>query len=127
MIYYLMYQVIFVLLHIMGMLIMFNSDYEELRRRFKQYRINASITQKDLADRSGVSARSISRFENGEDIGLGNFIRLLDELELSKNLDMLIPDLSRRPSYYLEGEKQRMRASTRKTKINTNFKWGDEK
>ncbi len=103
------------------------NDFDELRKRFKQYRVNSSITQKELADRSGVSIRSISRFENGEDIGMGNFIKLLNELGLSKNLDMLIPDQSKRPSFYLESYKEKKRASGKKAVENTAFKWGDEK
>ncbi len=104
-----------------------NGTMTELRTRFKQYRISSSLTQKELADRSGVSERSISRFENGADIGLDNFIRLIDALELAGNLDMLIPDQTRRPSYYLESEKRRMRASRKKADTGKGvFKWGDE-
>ena len=43
-----------------------------------------------------------ARFENGEDIGLENFVKLLNALELSSNLDMLIPDQSHRPSSYIQ-------------------------
>lgn len=103
-----------------------SDDY--IRINFKSYRINYPLTQKELADKSGVCERSITRFENGGDINLSNFIKLLQALDLSDNLMCLIPDQSRRPSSYLEEKNTRQRASKirRKTSDNT-FKWGDEK
>ena len=86
----------------------------ELSERLKNYRINYPMTQKELADRSGISVRSVSRFENGEDISLSAFLRLLNALELDNRVDMLVPDLSRRSSAYLETEKKRQRASGKK-------------
>ncbi len=109
-----------------GLGVNMDHNLSEISSRFKQYRIHYPMTQKEMADLSGVSQRSISRFENGEEIGLGNFIKLLDVLGLSANLDMLIPDQSRRPSSYLE-HKTRKRASSRKTTyVKKEFKWGDE-
>ena len=103
-------------------------DMNKLRERLKQYRISSSMTQKNLADLSGVSVRSISRYENGEDIGLANFIKLLDALDLSGHLEVLIPDQTKRPSYYLDENKKRQRASSKKTSRNrAAFVWGDEK
>jgi transcriptional regulator with XRE-family HTH domain len=49
------------------------SDYEEVVIRFKAYRISYPLTQKELSDKSGVSLRSITRFESGEDISLANY------------------------------------------------------
>lgn len=72
--------------------------------------------------------RSITRFENGEDITLSNFIKLVDALDLKENMKCLIPDQSKRPSSYLEAGHKRQGAVTKKTKDKTNkkFKWGDE-
>ena len=42
------------------------SDYEEVVIRFKAYRISYPLTQKELSDKSGVSLRSITRFESGD-------------------------------------------------------------
>ena len=101
-------------------------NLSEIRSRFKQYRINYPMTQKDLALKSGVSQRSISRFENGEDIGFENFVKLLNALELSSNLEMLIPDQSHRPSSYIEPSVRKRAASKRTPDKRTSFKWGDE-
>ena len=105
--------------------------YRILCERIKQYRINYPLTQSELAQKAGVSARSISRFENGEDISLSNFMKLLRALDLSDRLIELIPDQSKRPSYYLELEKKmkpRCRASRkRNTTPDEPFVWGEDK
>ena len=67
-----------------------------ISERVRNYRIDYPLTQKQLADRSGVSLRSIQRFENGEDIQLGNLIKLLSALGLDSNVEMLVPDVTRR-------------------------------
>ena len=91
------------------------SDYEEVVIRFKAYRISYPLTQKELSDKSGVSLRSITRFESGEDISLVNFMKLMN----------VIPDMNNRPSSYLKNVKTRQRASA-KRKADTGFKWGED-
>lgn len=73
---------------------------KELSVRFKQYRIDSNITQTELAKKAGVSVRTISRFEKGEDIGLVTITKLFKALGLAKNMEMLVPEMSKRPSYY---------------------------
>ena len=108
-------------------------EYRELCERMKQYRIHYPLTQSELAERSGVSARSISRFENGEDIGLDNFMKLLRAMDLADRLVEMIPDQTRRPSFYLNKENHRSRArggqasGKRDSRSDTPFVWGDEK
>ncbi len=94
--------------------------------RIKNYRIDCSLTQKDLAEKSGVSLRSIQNFEHGKDIQLTNLIKILKALDLIDNLSMLVPDISKKPSVYLETSKtrERVRKSNKPEKIV--FKWGDE-
>ncbi|MBO4348256.1 MAG: helix-turn-helix domain-containing protein [Candidatus Methanomethylophilaceae archaeon] len=98
---------------------------KELSNRFKQYRIACQITQEELADKSMVSLSTIKRFENGEDIGLSKLIRLMESLDLIGNFEILIPDQSNRPSYYLDRTKPRQRAR-KKTVKKSDWKWGDE-
>lgn len=102
-------------------------DYQKIiGERLKQYRINAGMTQQDLEKKSGVSVRSISRLEQGASVQLESLIKILTALNLESNLDLLIPDQTKRPSYYLkdsEKPKQRVRKKEKTTEI---FKWGDE-
>ena len=100
----------------------------EISEKLKQYRIGYPMTQKELSDKSGVSVRSISRFEGGEDIQFGNLIRILKALDLEKNLDYLVPDVTQRPSYYLHEDTKRQRVRhSRKVDYENVFQWGDEK
>ena len=52
---------------------------QALGKRFREYRIAARMTQKEVAEQSGVSLLTIRRFEQGYsyDIKLGNLIALL--------------------------------------------------
>ena len=84
-----------------------HSDYEEVVIRFKAYRISYPLTQKELSDKSGVSLRSITRFESGEDISLVNFMKLMNAMELMNNFVNVIPDMNNRPSSYLKNVKTR--------------------
>ena len=105
-----------------------DTQYISVCERMKQYRINYPMTQSELAGKSGLSARSISRFENGEDISLSAFIKLLRALDLDDRLLELIPDQTVRPSYYLINERMRSRASKKKSNGGSKpFVWGDEK
>ena len=105
-----------------------SEEYINLSERFKQYRIYYPLTQSELAEKSGVSVRSISRFENGEDISFSNFIKLMRALDLGGRMADMIPDQSKRPSFYLEKEAKRSRASSaRDNRDSTSFVWGDEK
>ena len=101
------------------------SDYEEVVIRFKAYRISYPLTQKELSDKSGVSLRSITRFESGEDISLVNFMKLMNAMELMNKFVNVIPDMNNRPSSYLKNVKTRQRASA-KRKADTGFKWGED-
>ena len=100
----------------------------EIAERIRQHRIAMSMTQSELAEKSMVSLRSISRFENGEDITLRNLIRLVNALDLGGNIDLLIPDYRNRPSYHINdktGKRKRVVRRTDEGNGNT-WKWGDE-
>ncbi|MBL6662185.1 MAG: helix-turn-helix transcriptional regulator [Flavobacteriaceae bacterium] len=66
----------------------------DLGKRLKQQRLNQNLTAKGLAERSGVSQRTITGFERGEkNISLINFIELLRTLKLVANLEELVPEI----------------------------------
>lgn len=98
---------------------------KELGEKIRIYRIMDGLSQQDLEDKSGVSKRSISRLEQGESIQLDNLFKILLALGLGDNIELLVPDQTRRPSYYLEqvaNEPKRVK----KKKTKKEFKWGDE-
>lgn len=99
-----------------------------LGTRMRNYRIDIGMTQQELAARSGVSQRSIHNLENGKDIQLGNYIKLMIALGLADNLNMLIPDVTTRPSAYLRQEQPRKRARKKDDAGSAStFVWGDER
>ncbi len=109
---------------------MFSYDIiSELAKRTKEYRLAYPLTQQELADRAGISLRSIQKFEKGLDVQLDIFIKIIMALDLADNFDSLMPDMSNRPSAYLARQKGTKRKRVRKKKVqpsNRTFKWGDE-
>lgn len=104
-------------------------DYQEyireLGRKIKTYRIMKEMSQQDLEDKTGVSKRSISRLEQGKSVQVDNLFKILLALDLGENIELLVPDQTKRPSYYLKktvDEPKRVRKRTEKSE----FKWGDE-
>ena len=98
---------------------------KELSWRIKQCRISMSLTQEDLAEKSMLSLGTVRRFERGEDISFLNVIKILSALNLSQNLDLLVVDPEKRPSYHLDKEKKRERAR-KKTMPQKVWKWGED-
>lgn len=104
-------------------------DYQEyikeLGKKIKLYRIMKEMSQQDLEDKTGVSKRSISRLEQGESVQLENLLKILLALDLGKNIDLLVPDQTKRPSFYLEKSENKNKRVRKKIEKN-DFKWGDE-
>ena len=104
-------------------------DYQEyikeLGQKIKTYRIMKEMSQQDLEDKTGVSKRSISRLEQGESVQVDNLFKILLALELGDNIELLVPDQTKRPSCYLEKTADKPKRVRKKIK-KSEFKWGDE-
>lgn len=98
---------------------------KELGQKIKTYRIMNEMSQQDLEDKSGVSKRSISRLEQGEAVQVDNLFKILLALGLGDNIELLVPDQTKRPSYYLGKSENKPKRVRKKTEKNE-FKWGDE-
>lgn len=70
-----------------------------LAQRLKEYRLAARMSQKELAEQSGVSQTTISHFEQGvnRNLTLGNFIALLRVLGLEQRAEEIMPELPMPP------------------------------
>tara|TARA_R110002051_G_scaffold31482_1_gene71673 strand:+ start:119 stop:421 length:303 start_codon:yes stop_codon:yes gene_type:complete len=67
---------------------------KDLGKGIKEHRLNQNLTAKELANKSGVSIRTITGFERGEkNISLLNLIELLRSLRLLNNLEGLFPEI----------------------------------
>lgn len=66
-----------------------------LSQRVKEYRLAARLSQKQLAEKSGVGYGTISHFEQGinSNITLNNFISLLRAIGMEQRLLELLPEL----------------------------------
>ncbi|MDE2294483.1 MAG: helix-turn-helix domain-containing protein [Gammaproteobacteria bacterium] len=63
-----------------------------LGRRLERHRIAAGLTQAALAERAGVSKRTLERIEAGQGSELASLLRLLRALNLLAGVDALIPE-----------------------------------
>ena len=100
-------------------------DYQEyikeLGQKIKTYRIMKEMSQQDLEDKTGVSKRSISRLEQGESVQVDNLFKILLALELGDNIELLVPDQTKRPRFYLEktaDKPKRVRKKIKKANLN---------
>ena len=104
---------------------------KELGTRLKNIRISQNLTQAELADKSGVALKTITRAEQGENIALDKILNLLRALNLLANINQLLPEPDIKPAESCNSpktkDKQRSRVRKSETKPLSNWIWGDEK
>lgn len=71
----------------------------ELGKRYSDYRKRMGYTQKEVAEKSGLSVFTISSFENGSSTGitLASFIKLLRPIDSLDEIEKLLPELPESP------------------------------
>lgn len=83
-----------------------SSDYKTnqdilnlLAQRVKEYRLAARLSQKEMAEKSGVSKATIGHFEQGsnQNMTLNNFISLLRVLGMENRIEEILPELPMPP------------------------------
>ncbi|GAE84393.1 helix-turn-helix domain-containing protein [Bacteroides reticulotermitis] len=72
---------------------------KELGKRFSDYRKRMGYTQKEVAEKSGLSVFTISSFENGSSTGItmASFIKLLRSIDSLDEIEKLLPELAVSP------------------------------
>ena len=87
-----------------------------LGSRFKDYRLKANMTQKEVAEMSGLSMMTIHRFENGmvKNISLGTFLLLLKAVGSINDLNELMPEQPESPYLYDDNQKKAQRVRHKK-------------
>ena len=83
-----------------------------LGQRFKDYRLRSEMTQKDVAEQSGITINTIHKFENGKagNKSLGTFLLLMKSIGCIQQLDEVLPELPESAYLVNEGKKvQRIR------------------
>ena len=86
---------------------MYNELYEksgsdiirELGKKYSGYRKQMGYTQKEVAEKSGLSVFTISSFENGSSTGitLASFIKLLRAIDSLDEIEKLLLELPESP------------------------------
>lgn len=88
---------------------------ERLGRRIERHRLEANLTQAELAERAGIGKRTLERLEAGNGAALVTLVRVLRALQLLDGLDQLVPELPPSPIQQLKLRgKQRQRVSHRR-------------
>lgn len=66
-----------------------------LAQRVKDYRLAARLSQKEMAEQSGMSKATISHFEQGvnQNMTLNNFISLLRVVGMENRMEEILPEL----------------------------------
>ena len=87
--------------------------------RFKDYRLRANLTQKDVAEVTGLTIPTIQRFENGlsNNISLGTFLLLMKAIGCINGLDELMPEQPESPYLYKDNNKKAQRVRHKKTEL----------
>lgn len=99
----------------------------EMGRRLAHLRIDASLTQAELAEKAGLGRATVERMELGENIQIYNFYRVLRALNHLEDLNSVFPEAGPRPMDLLELKKPRQRV--RKSRLPPSpepWVWGDE-
>lgn len=82
-----------------------------LGERFKDYRMRCNLTQKEVAEQSGIGLTTIHKFENGTagNLSLSTFILLLKVIGRVNALNDLLPELPESPYLVRKEEKKAQR------------------
>ena len=97
---------------------------EELGERLKQARLNADLTQSEVAQLAGVSRKVVLNAEKGKS-QLEAFIAIISALNLTEHLDRFLPKQTISPIQLakLQGKHRQRASGQRKIKDEDAPKW----
>lgn len=94
-----------------------NAIAEQLGERLKQARLNANLTQAEVASRTGLNRRTILNAEKGN-VQLKNMVAILLTLGMADQINMFLPiqEISPLQLAKLKGKKRQRASRTQKKK-----------
>lgn len=77
---------------------------QSLGTQYKTYRLRAELTQKEVAEKAGVSLITLRAFENGKavNITMGNLLALLRVIEQLEGITEILPEIPISPYQLLK-------------------------
>jgi len=97
------------------------SVYDDVERRIggaiRQWRIDAGLSQDELADRASLSRSAIQKLEGGHGSRLETLVRVLRALGRLDALDALAPRTGPSPIEQLTAERRTARTATRVPRV----------
>lgn len=87
-----------------------------LGRRERTYRIRLGLTQKELAERAGISVPTLQAFESGttKDISFSTLLRILRSINQLEGADAILAEIPESPYLMRESGEQRQRVRHKK-------------
>lgn len=106
-----------------------NAVLEELGHRLARARIQHDLTQAELAEKTGVSKRTVERLESGEVASqLSALLRVCRALDLIDRFDALLPEAALGPMAQLKTKgRERQRAKRKRAAaVSKKWTWGEK-
>ncbi len=100
---------------------------KELGTRMKQHRLTLNVTQQEFAKMCGISESTLVRMEMGADSKMSNLIKILFALNMSENLNVLLPEIQPDYKALFEEKAMRQRAKSKNSKQSSNWTWEEDK
>jgi transcriptional regulator with XRE-family HTH domain len=101
-----------------------------LGSRLERYRLQANITQAELAAKAGISLGTLKRAEGGKGLSLLNLVAVLRALDKVEALEGFLPEPPLDPLAVRDRRGHyRQRASKKRRELpeaDDNWSWGDE-
>lgn len=86
----------------------------EMGRRVRAYRLQCNMDQRAVAERAGISRRTLQGLEQGAGSTVETLVRVLKALDRIPSLEAFLPEPSVSPIALFDGPKERRRAYHRK-------------
>ncbi|WJV54784.1 helix-turn-helix transcriptional regulator [Prodigiosinella aquatilis] len=101
-----------------------SSIAEELGERLKQARLNNDLTQVEVAERAGITRKSVLNAEKGR-VQLDVFVAIMAALNLTEQLERFLPRQQISPLQLsrLQGKKRRRASGQRKNNEEDVAEW----
>jgi transcriptional regulator with XRE-family HTH domain len=88
----------------------------EIGKRLKEYRLKRKLSQRELADRAGISLFTIAQIERGKPVSISMLLSVMRVLRLVDNLELLLPEIGPSPIEMMKLKgKMPQRIRTKKT------------